>query len=77
MAGTRTPTVRELGTATAFPSGARPGDILVGQAGAIDGLVAVVNDAGVPVSVPVGSSFVPSNNNLTDAGDDTHAFRSL
>lgn len=66
-----------LGAATAWPSGSRPGDVLVGQAGAIDGLVAVVNDAGTAVPVPVGSSFVPTNDNLTDLGDGTHRFRTL
>lgn len=66
-----------LSTATAWPSGARPGDVLVGQAGAIDGLVAIVNDVGTAVPVPVGSSFVPTNDNLTDLGDSTHRFRSL
>lgn len=66
-----------LSTATAWPSGARPGDVLVGQAGAIDGLVAIVNDVGTAVPVPVGSSFVPTNDNLTDLGDSTHRFRTL
>jgi len=66
-----------LGAATAWPSGARPGDVLVGQAGAIDGLVAIVNDVGTAVPVPVGSSFVPTNDNLTDLGDSTHRFRTL
>ena len=74
MSGNRTPTVRELGTATAFPNGARPGDILVGEAGGIAGAVALVNNAGVPLPIDA-TPFVPSDDNLTDAGSSAARFR--
>lgn len=65
-----------LGAATSFPGTARPGDLLLGQAGGIDGHVAVVAADGTPIDVG-GGSFVPPNDNLTDLGDASHRFRTL
>lgn len=67
-----------LGAAVAFPAAAPPGSILLGEAGPIVNHVALVGADGVPVEVvPPASSFVPSNDNLTDLGDATHRFRTL
>lgn len=66
-----------LGAATSFPGTARPGDLLLGQAGGIDGHVAVVAADGTPIDVAGGGSFVPPNDNLTDLGDASHRFRTL
>lgn len=65
-----------LGAATAFPNGGRPGNILIGQAGAIDGAVAIVADDGTPVAIEATPS-VPTNDNLTDLGTSAARFRTL
>lgn len=41
----------------AWPSGGRPGDVLVGRGGAIAGAVALVNDAGTAVEVTAGATL--------------------
>lgn len=65
-----------LGVATAFPSGGRPGNILVGEAGAINGAVAIVADDGSPVAIEA-TPYTPTNDNLTDLGDAAARFRTL
>lgn len=65
-----------LGVATAFPSGGRPGDILVGEAGAINGAVAIVAGDGSPVAIEA-TPYVPTDDNLTDLGTTGARFRTL
>lgn len=65
-----------LGAATAFPNAGTPGNILVGQAGAIDGAVAIVADDGAPVAIEA-TPYVPTNDNLTDLGTTAARFRTL
>lgn len=65
-----------LNAATAFPNGGRPGDIYVGQAGAIDGAVAIVADDGTPVVIEA-TPYVPTNDNLTDLGTTAARFRTI
>lgn len=63
-------------TVVSFPSNGRPGDILLGQGGAIAGKAAIVNASGTPIPIDT-TPFVPDNDNLTDLGDSTHRFRTL
>lgn len=65
-----------LGAATSFPSGGRPGNILVGQSGAIDGAVAIVADDGSAVAIEA-TPYVPTNDNGTDLGSAVAQFRTL
>lgn len=44
----------------AWPSGGRPGDVLVGRGGAIAAKVALVNASGAAVEVPVGGATLPT-----------------
>lgn len=65
-----------LAAAVAFPASARPGAILLGQAGAINNQIALVGADGVPQVID-STPFIPADDNLTDLGDATHRFRDL
>lgn len=65
-----------LGAATSFPNAGQPGNVLIGQAGAIDGAVAIVADDGSPIVIEA-TPYVPPNDNFTDLGTAAARFRSI